>query len=83
MARQMLQQLRGLLSPSLRRLAGSQARVVRCRDCGQSLPALEDADAILRTNGRFVCGDCHYEAWQRRDPLRNRGRHDSTVVEAS
>ena len=79
----MLQQLRAQLSPSSRRPAVKPAGVVRCSDCRESFPALEDADAILRTNGRFVCGACHYQAWQRRDPLRNRAQHDSLVAAAS
>jgi ribosomal protein S27AE len=47
--------------------AASLGGVVRCSDCGQTFPALEDAEAILQARGRFVCGDCHYEAWERRD----------------
>ena len=66
-------------SPSLQKPTG----VVRCSDCGQSFPALEDADAILRANGRFVCGACHHQAWQRREPLRHRPQHDSVLAPPS
>jgi ribosomal protein S27AE len=75
----MLQQLRGQSSPSLQKPTG----VVRCSDCGQSFPALEDADAILRANARFVCGACHYQAWERRDSLRSREQHESVLAQAS